>query len=91
MQSNEQLKNFKFIYFKQFSVTVTRSFIDYITHQPILFEALGHYQYHPLHGQALSFENFNKQKQKTPLKYINLPQMSKPIPAKSIQSWKNIR
>jgi kinesin family protein 1 len=31
-----------------------------------------------------------KQQKTTPLKYINSPQMSKPIPAKNIQNWKSI-
>ena len=40
------------IYILQFSVTVTKSFIDYIKTQPLLFEVFGHYQQHPLHEQA---------------------------------------
>ena len=39
------------IYF-QFTVTVTKSFIDYIKSQPLVFEVFGHYQQHPLHDQA---------------------------------------
>jgi hypothetical protein len=33
--------------------------------------------------------SFSK-KQKTPLKYINSPKMSKPIPAKNIKNWKSV-
>jgi hypothetical protein len=81
-----------FFHIQNFSVTVTRSFIDYITHQPLLFEVLGHYQHHPLHGQALSANslNNNKNKSKTPMKYLNKPAMSKPIPAKTIKTLKNV-
>jgi len=46
-----------FFHIQNFSVTVTRSFVDYITNQPLLFEVLGHYQHHPLHGQAFSFQD----------------------------------
>ncbi|CAF0730672.1 unnamed protein product [Brachionus calyciflorus] len=89
LENNSKAPPLGFFHIQNFSVTVTRSFIDYITHQPILFEVLGHYHHHPLHGQALSFDYLNK-KQKTPLKYINSPQMSKPIPSKNVQNWKNL-
>jgi hypothetical protein len=98
--STEPIKNsgmgppLGFFHIQNFSVVVTRSFIDYITYQPLMFEVLGHYQHHPLHNQA-SLDGRAKlslqQQQKTPLRYINSPQMSKPIPAKSMQTWKNIR
>ncbi len=92
--STEPIKNsgkgppLGFFHIQNFSVVVTRSLIDYLTYQPLMFEVLGHYQHHPLHNQA-SVEGRNKQK--TPLRYINSPQMSKPIPAKNMQNWKNIR
>ena len=47
-----------FFHIQDFSVTVTRSFIDYIMHQPLLFEVLGHYHHHPLHGQAFGGEQY---------------------------------
>ncbi len=34
--------------------------------------------------------SFFKNRQKTPLKYLTSPQMSKPIPSKTIQTWKNV-
>lgn len=36
----------------QFTVKVTKSFIDYIKSQPLVFEVFGHYQQHPLHEHA---------------------------------------
>lgn len=39
-------------FFLQFTVSVTKSFIDYIKTQPLVFEVFGHYQQHPLHEQA---------------------------------------
>ena len=45
-----------FFHIQDFSVTVTKSFIDYVMHQPLLFEVLGHYHHHPLHGQAFGTE-----------------------------------
>lgn len=34
------------------SVKVTRSFIEYLQTQPLIFELYGHYQQHPLHREA---------------------------------------
>ena len=36
----------------KFTVSTTKSFIDYIKTQPLVFEVFGHYQQHPLHDQA---------------------------------------
>lgn len=101
-----------FFHIQNFTVTVTRSFIDYLKNQPILFEVLGHYHHHPLHNQALNSTSmyvsihlnlrciinimflirYNAiRMQKTPLKYLNSPPMSKPIPAKNLNNWKNVR
>ena len=33
----------------QITVPVTKSFVEYIKHQPMIFEVFGHYQQHPLH------------------------------------------
>lgn len=43
-----------FFHIQYFTVTITRSFIDYIRNQPILFEVLGHYHHHPLHNHAIN-------------------------------------
>ncbi|BFZ22944.1 hypothetical protein BsWGS_25983 [Bradybaena similaris] len=56
--STEPLKNsgkgspLGFYHVQNFTVTVTKAFIDYIRTQPLVFEVLGHYQQHPLHEQA---------------------------------------
>ena len=74
----------------QFSVTVTRSFIDYTTTQPLLFEVLGHYHHHPLHGQATPIDGvLTRSQPPTPPRYLPSPHMSKPIPSKTLQSWKS--
>lgn len=36
----------------QITVSVSKSFIEYIKMQPIVFEVFGHYQQHPLHRDA---------------------------------------
>ena len=36
----------------QITVTVTKSFMEYIKTQPLVFEVFGHYQQHPLHRDA---------------------------------------
>ena len=36
----------------QLTVTVTKSFVDYVKTQPIVFEVFGHYNQHPLHEEA---------------------------------------
>ena len=33
----------------QITVPVTKSFVEYIKQQPMVFEVFGHYQHHPLH------------------------------------------
>lgn len=56
--STEPLKNtgkgppLGFYHVQNFTVTVTKSFIDYIKNQHLVFEVFGHYQQHPLHDQA---------------------------------------
>ena len=39
-------------FFLQLTVTVTKSFVDYVKTQPIVFEVFGHYNQHPLHEEA---------------------------------------
>jgi kinesin family protein 1 len=46
-----------FFHIQYFTVTITRSFIDYIKNEPILFEILGHYHHHPLHNHAINSTN----------------------------------
>ncbi|XP_076265727.1 kinesin family member unc-104 isoform X2 [Rhynchophorus ferrugineus] len=41
-----------FYHVQNITVTCTKSFIDYIKNQPIVFEVFGHYQQHPLHKDA---------------------------------------
>ena len=53
--STEPLKNngkgasLNFYHVQNITVTVTRSFIEYMKSQPMIFEVYGHYQQHPLH------------------------------------------
>ncbi|RZF34007.1 hypothetical protein LSTR_LSTR012352 [Laodelphax striatellus] len=41
-----------FYHVQNITVTVTKSFVEYIKTQPIVFEIFGHYQQHPLHKDA---------------------------------------
>ncbi|XP_049853671.1 kinesin-like protein unc-104 isoform X6 [Schistocerca gregaria] len=41
-----------FFHVQNITVTVTKSFIEYLKTQPIVFEVFGHYQKHPLHRDA---------------------------------------
>ncbi|XP_072393950.1 kinesin-like protein unc-104 isoform X2 [Diabrotica undecimpunctata] len=41
-----------FYHVQNITVTATKSFVDYIKSQPIVFEVFGHYQQHPLHKDA---------------------------------------
>ncbi|KAJ0174763.1 hypothetical protein K1T71_009871 [Dendrolimus kikuchii] len=41
-----------FYHVQNITVPVTKSFVDYIKTQPIVFEVFGHYQQHPLHKDA---------------------------------------
>ncbi|XP_039275472.1 LOW QUALITY PROTEIN: kinesin-like protein unc-104 [Nilaparvata lugens] len=55
--STEPVKNtgknpLGFYHVQNITVTVTKSFIEYIKTQPIVFEIFGHYQQHPLHKDA---------------------------------------
>ncbi|XP_070207701.1 kinesin-like protein unc-104 isoform X2 [Littorina saxatilis] len=56
--STEPLKNtgkgppLGFYHVQNFTVTTTKSFVDYVKTQPLVFEVLGHYQQHPLHEHA---------------------------------------
>ncbi|XP_043279198.1 kinesin-like protein unc-104 isoform X4 [Venturia canescens] len=47
-----------FYHLQNITVTVTKSFVDYLKLQPIVFEVFGHYQQHPLHKDAkLDYNN----------------------------------
>ncbi|XP_078464083.1 kinesin-like protein KIF1B isoform X5 [Lampetra planeri] len=57
--STEPLKNsgrglppLAFYHVQNIAVEVTKSFVEYIKSQPIVFEVFGHYQQHPLHNQS---------------------------------------
>ncbi|XP_066904083.1 kinesin-like protein unc-104 isoform X2 [Halyomorpha halys] len=41
-----------FYHVQNITVTVTKSFLDYMRVQPIVFEIFGHYQQHPLHNDS---------------------------------------
>lgn len=41
-----------FYHVQNITVTVTKSFLDYLKSQPIVFEVFGHYQQHPLHKDS---------------------------------------
>nr|CAI5827544.1 unnamed protein product [Callosobruchus analis] len=41
-----------FYHVQNITVTTTKSFLEYIKSQPIVFEVFGHYQQHPLHKDA---------------------------------------
>nr|CAD7259358.1 unnamed protein product [Timema shepardi] len=41
-----------FYHVQNITVTVTKSFLDYLKCQPVVFEVFGHYQQHPLHKDA---------------------------------------
>nr|XP_022336970.1 kinesin-like protein unc-104 isoform X11 [Crassostrea virginica] len=83
--STEPLKNggkshpLGFYHVQNFTVSTTKSFIDYIKTQPLVFEVFGHYQQHPLHDQAREIPYNVKPRPKR-----NFPPMipvSKPVPS----------
>lgn len=41
-----------YMYRFQITVTVTKSLLDYLKTQPVVFQVFGHYQQHPLHKDA---------------------------------------
>ncbi|XP_011701818.1 PREDICTED: kinesin-like protein unc-104 isoform X5 [Wasmannia auropunctata] len=41
-----------FYHVQNITVTVTKSFLEYLKTQPVVFEVFGHYQQHPLHKDA---------------------------------------
>ncbi|CRL07187.1 CLUMA_CG020172, isoform A [Clunio marinus] len=54
--STEPIKNagvpLGFYHVQNITVPVTKSFIEYLKTQPIMFKVFGHYQHHPLHKDA---------------------------------------
>ncbi|XP_065219254.1 kinesin-like protein unc-104 isoform X1 [Planococcus citri] len=65
--STEPLKNtgngapLGFYHVQNITVSVNRSFIEYIKCQPIMFEVFGHYQQHPLHRDSKQESTFVRQ------------------------------
>ncbi|XP_052270651.1 kinesin-like protein unc-104 isoform X2 [Dreissena polymorpha] len=85
--STEPLKNsgkgppLGFYHVQNFTVTVTKSFIDYIKNQPLVFEVFGHYQQHPLHEQAKDSKNQPIVRRPSSKKFPMLLPISKPVPS----------
>ena len=54
--STEPIKNsgapLGFYHVQNITVPVTKSFIEYLKTQPVMFKVFGHYQHHPLHRDA---------------------------------------
>lgn len=54
--STEPIKNsgapLGFYHVQNITVPITKSFIEYLKTQPIMFKVFGHYQHHPLHKDA---------------------------------------
>lgn len=50
-----------FYHVQNITVPVTKSFVEYIKTQPIVFEVFGHYQKHPLHNDAKQDSTFVRQ------------------------------
>ncbi|XP_060574744.1 kinesin-like protein unc-104 isoform X4 [Ruditapes philippinarum] len=85
--STEPLKNtgkgppLGFYHVQNFTVTVTKSFIDYIKNQPVVFEVFGHYQQHPLHEQAKDSKQPFIRRQSSKKHFPMLLPISKPVPS----------
>ncbi|RUS83751.1 hypothetical protein EGW08_008502 [Elysia chlorotica] len=83
--STEPLKNsgkgkgppLGFYHVQNFTVKVTKAFIDYVKTQPLVFEILGHYQQHPLHEQAKD----NPYVRPPPSRSFPTMPVSKPVPS----------
>ncbi|KAL4220794.1 hypothetical protein ACF0H5_019062 [Mactra antiquata] len=85
--STEPLKNtgkgppLGFYHVQNFTVNVTKSFIDYIKNQPVVFEVFGHYQQHPLHEQAKELKQPLVRRQSSKKHFPLLLPISKPVPS----------
>ncbi|CAG5136554.1 unnamed protein product, partial [Candidula unifasciata] len=81
--STEPLKNtgkgppLGFYHVQNFTVNVTKSFVDYIKTQPLVFEVLGHYQQHPLHEQSKDCSGVRP----PPSRSFPAMSVSKPVPS----------
>ncbi|XP_073513373.1 kinesin-like protein KIF1B isoform X18 [Phyllobates terribilis] len=81
--STEPLKNngrgnpLGFYHVQNIAVEVTKSFIEYIKSNPIVFEVFGHYQQHPLHSQGQDLSPIQTSRRHFP---PPMP-LSKPVPA----------
>ncbi|XP_075926337.1 kinesin-like protein KIF1A isoform X9 [Petromyzon marinus] len=87
--STEPLKNsgrglpLAFYHVQNIAVEVTKSFVEYIKSQPIVFEVFGHYQQHPLHNQSGDLSS------PIPPSRRNFPPampLSKPVPATKLNT-----
>ncbi|XP_078464086.1 kinesin-like protein KIF1B isoform X7 [Lampetra planeri] len=88
--STEPLKNsgrglppLAFYHVQNIAVEVTKSFVEYIKSQPIVFEVFGHYQQHPLHNQSGELSS------PIPPSRRNFPPampLSKPVPATKLNT-----
>lgn len=65
--STESIKNTtkngrsaSFNWSQNISVCVTRTFIEYLQNEPLIFELYGHYQHHPLHKEAQVVDGWNR-------------------------------
>ncbi|WAR14348.1 KIF1A-like protein [Mya arenaria] len=85
--STEPLKNtgkgppLGFYHVQNFTVTITKAFIDYIKSQPLVFEVFGHYQQHPLHEQAKDSKHQPIARRPSSKKFPMLMPISKPVPS----------
>ena len=57
-QGRKKVTFWLWLFFFQFRVKVTDSFIDYIRNQPIVFEIFGHFSHHPLHDESKDMETY---------------------------------
>ncbi|XP_021372883.1 kinesin-like protein unc-104 isoform X4 [Mizuhopecten yessoensis] len=84
--STEPLKNsgkshpLGFYHVQNFTVNVTKSFIDHIKSQPLVFEVFGHYQQHPLHDQARDTVSYSSRPPPR-RSFPPLIPVSKPVPS----------
>ncbi|XP_041378535.1 kinesin-like protein unc-104 isoform X3 [Gigantopelta aegis] len=70
-----------FYHVQNFTVTVTKSFIDYIKMQPLVFEVFGHYQQHPLHEQSKESGQIYRVRSPPSRSFPSSLPVSKPVPS----------
>uniref|UniRef100_A0A672SS92 plus-end-directed kinesin ATPase n=1 Tax=Sinocyclocheilus grahami TaxID=75366 RepID=A0A672SS92_SINGR len=85
--STEPLKNtgrgppLGFYHVQNITVEVTKSFMEYIKSQPIVFEVFGHYQKHHLRGEFTPFSKMKFRRQ-----FPRVMPLSKPVPATKLNT-----